>query len=171
LQIEVDMTFEQYIEATRLLCLHSTKKRRWNYIFIWYVYPIMGAVFAFVAAYFWISEKNFSTPVVINIATSVFLFWCRFSFPARARKLYEQQSSNFPGTMTLTSEGMRFERKNGTATTDYSWAAFETWLERAQMFLVFPGPLSFIQIPKDKLTSVEQNEVRTWISASSKYIP
>jgi hypothetical protein len=170
MQIEVDMTFEQYFEATRLLCLHSTKTRRFNYIFIWYVYPIMGAVFALVAVYFWISEKNFSTPVIINIAASIFFFWCRFSFPARARKLYDQQSMNFPGIMTLTSGGMRFERKNGTATTDYSWAAFETWLERAPMFLVFPGPLSFIQIPKNKLTNAEQDEVRAWISASSKQI-
>jgi hypothetical protein len=38
------------------------------------------------------------------------------------------------------------------------------------MFLLFPGLLSFVRIPKDKLTSAEQDEVRGWLSAASKRV-
>lgn len=38
------------------------------------------------------------------------------------------------------------------------------------MFLLFPGPLAFVRIPKDKLTTAEQDEARGWLSASSKRV-
>jgi hypothetical protein len=52
--------------------------------------------------------------------------------------MYNQQSHNLRGTMTLTASGLRFECANGTASTDYTWNAFEQWIDRPQMFLVFP---------------------------------
>ena len=70
--------------------------------------------------------------------------------------------------MILSPTGLRFERKNGTANVDYAWSGIEGWLERPEMFLLFPGPLSFVRIPKDKLASAEQDEVRGWISGSVK---
>jgi hypothetical protein len=135
-----------------------------------YGYPVLGAVFALLAIMIWIGGKRFNAGVVFQMGASVFFFWCRFRFPARVRKIYDLQIGSLAGVMTLTSAGMRFERRNGTATTDYTWAAFTTWMERSDMFLAFPNPCSFVRIPKDKLTTAEQDEVRGWLSAHSKLI-
>lgn len=170
MQMEVDLSHEQYFEATRLLHLHTTRKRRWSFWIAWYVYPALGVVFAILTVLVWISDQRLSSGVVFNLCATIFFLWCRFSFASRVRKLYEQQAKNFPGTMTLTPTGLRFERKNGTANTDYTWNAFEQWLERPEMFLLFPGPLAFVRIPKDKLTTAEQDEARGWLSASSKRV-
>jgi hypothetical protein len=170
MQIEVDTSYRQYFEATRLLCLHTTKSRKWNFWMGWYGYPVLGAIFALLAVITWFSERRASALVVFNIMASVYLLWCRFGYPRRLRKMYSQQAKNFPGVMTLTPMGMRFERKNGSANTDYTWKAFESWMERPDMFLLFPSPLSFIRIPKNKLTDAEQDQVREWISASSKLL-
>jgi len=166
MQLEVDVSYEQYFEATRLLHLHTTRKRRWNFLFAWYGYPILGVVFAILTVLLWSTDRRLSPSVVFNIGATIFFFWCRFNFATRVRKMYEQQAKNFPGTMTLTPTGLRFERRNGTASTDYRWNAFEQWLEQPEMFLLFPGPLSFVRIPKDKLTAAEQDEVRGWLSSA-----
>jgi YcxB-like protein len=170
MQMEVDLSHEQYFEATRLSHLHTTRKRRWSFLIAWYGYPILGVVFALLTVLVWLSDQRLSSGVVFNLCATIFFLWCRFGFAARIRKMYEQQAKNFPGTMTLTPTGLRFERKNGTASTDYTWNAFEQWLERPEMLLLFPGPLSFVRIPKDMLTSAEQDEVRGWLSVASKRV-
>jgi hypothetical protein len=82
--------------------------------------------------------------------------------------LYELQAKNLAGKIILTPTGLRFERKNGTANVDYTWGGIERWIERPEMFLLFPGPISFVRIPKDKLTAAEQDEVREWMSSTVK---
>jgi hypothetical protein len=169
MQIEVDMTYKQYFEATRLMLLNTTAKRRWNYWCLWYVYPVLGTVFAFLTVFMWIiDDRRITGTVLFNLLAAFFFFWCRFSFPSRARKLYEQQATNLQGTMTLTPAGLRYERKNGTASTDYTWNGFENWIERPEMFLVFPNNLSFIRIPKDTMTSTEIDDVRGWFPVLAK---
>jgi hypothetical protein len=165
MQIDVDMSFEQYFEANQLFCLKTTRWRRFNYLFLAYVYPILGTVFAILAVQMAIVQHAISGALV-QLAFSLFFFWCRFRYPVRVRKHYDQQAKNLPGTMTLTSEGMRFERKSGTANFDYTWAAFESWIDKPGMFLLMPGGTMFYRIPKDKLTSDEQAQVRGWLSSS-----
>ena len=137
---------------------------------VWYGYPILGVVFALLTVLQWSIDRRFSGAVISCIGATIFFFWCRFSFATRVRKTYEQQAKNLHGTMTLTPTGLRYERINGTANGDYTWRAFEQWLEQPEMFLLFPGPLSFVRIPKDKLTTVEQDEVRGWLSAASHLV-
>src|SRR5271170_4635152 len=45
MQMEIDLSDEQYFEANRLFYLNTTRKRRWNFWPIWYGYPILGIVF------------------------------------------------------------------------------------------------------------------------------
>jgi hypothetical protein len=116
----------------------------------------------------WIGERRFSSFLLIEFAVSVFFLWGRFAYPRRIRKLYELQAKNLVGKMTLTPTGLRFERKNGTANVDYTWSDIERWIERPEMFLLFPGPISFVRIPKDKLTAAEQDELRGWMSSAVK---
>jgi hypothetical protein len=170
MQMEVDLSYEQYFDANRLLHLHTTRRRRWNFWIVWYGYPALGVVFAFLTIIEWLTARQLTGSIIFNIGATIFFLWCRFSFASRVRKMYEQQAKNFHGMMTLTPAGMRYERMNGTANTDFTWNAFEQWLERPEMFLLFPSPLSFTRIPKDKLTSVEQDEVRGWLSAASKRV-
>jgi hypothetical protein len=166
MQIDVDMSFEQYFEACQLFCLKTTRWRRINYRAVMWAYPILGAVFALLAILTAIGNRGLSSAVSWQVAASVFFFASRFGYPARIRKLYNQQATNFAGTMTLTADGMRFERTNGTANTHYTWAAFDSWIDRPEMFMVLPGPTIFIRIPKDKLTSDEQEQVKGWLSSS-----
>lgn len=168
MRIDVDMSYEQYFEANRLFCLKTTRKRRWNFLAMWYLYPLLAALFGLLAVKDWFVEHRMSGTVWFNLALSVVFLWCRFNFPIRVRKLYEKMATNFRGEMTLSPAGMHFERKNGTAKVDYTWDAFESWMERPDMILVIPGPQSFIRIPKEKLTDAEQYEVRGWLSAASK---
>jgi hypothetical protein len=168
MEIEVEMTCAQYLEGNRLFCLNTTKSRRFCFLLILYGYPILAAVFTLIAVLIWIGDQRVSAQVLINVAFSVFFLWARFSYARRIRKLYEKQAGNMAGRMTLTPTGLRFERKNGTANVDYTWSGIESWLERPEMFLVFPGPLSFVRIPKDKLSSAEQDEVRGWMCSSVK---
>ena len=169
MQIEVNQSHQQYFKATRLFHLHTTTKRSWSFLIVWYVFPILGVVFALLTFLVWFSSRNLNAGVVSNLVATIFFFWCRVGFPSRIRRMYEQQAKNFAGTMTLNPTGLRFERKNGTANTDYTWNAFEQWLERPEMFLLFPGPLSFVRSQR-KTVSAEQDEVRGWLSAASKRV-
>lgn len=164
MQIHVDMTFEQYFEACRYFCTKTTRWRRFNYYAGLYVLPLMAVVFAVLAVLSAISQTWVA--VIWNVAASAFLFWSRFRYPRRMRKMYDQQSKNFAGMMTLTQDGMRFVRDNGTGDANYTWLAFDSWIDRPDMFLVLPGPTMFIRIPKDKLTGEEQSLIRGWLSSS-----
>lgn len=166
MQIEVDQNFEQFFEASKLLCLHTTKKKRRNYLVLWYGYPILGAVFASIAVFQLVTEKKMSGDLIFNIAASAFFLWCRFSARTRIRKVYEQQKRSFPLTMTLAPTGIHCVRKDGSANADYHWKAFDSWLERNEMFLLFPNSLTFLRIPKDKLTHANQDELRVWLLTS-----
>jgi hypothetical protein len=70
--------------------------------------------------------------------------------------------------MTIGPSGLDYERRDGTANTQYRWDAFETWIEKPDAFLLMPSLQSFVRIPKDKLTEAEQAEIRTWIAATVK---
>lgn len=148
--------------------LNTTTYRRFCFYLIWYGYPILAAAFALLTVLIWIGERRFSSFLLIEFAVSVFFLWGRFAYPRRIRKLYELQAKNLVGKMTLTPTGLRFERKNGTANVDYTWSDIERWIERPEMFLLFPGPISFVRIPKDKLTAAEQDELRGWMSSAVK---
>jgi hypothetical protein len=138
--------------------------RKINYWALMWGFPILGVVFALLAVL--MAVKGWAGVVIWCLAASVFFFWCRFRYPARVRKLFDQQAKNFAGTMTLNSAGMRFERTDGAANTDYTWTAFDSWIDEPGMFLLLMGPTMFIRIPKDKLTTAEQAEVRGWLSSS-----
>ncbi len=166
MEIEVAMTYDEYFEGNRLFNLITTTYRRVCFYLIWYGYPILAAVFALITILIWIGERRFSSFFLIEFAVSVFFLWGRFAYPRRVRKLYERQAKNLVGKMTLNPAGLRFERKNGTANVEYRWNGIERWIERPEMFLLFPGPISFIRIPKDKLTSAEQDELRGWMSSA-----
>jgi YcxB-like protein len=168
MQIEVAMTYDEYFEGTRLFNLNSTMSRRLCFYLIWYGFPILAVLFALLTIFLWIGAQRFDTPVVVNFVVSVYFLWARFNYARRLRKLYERQAKNMVGRMTLTSTGLRFERKNGTANVDFTWSGIERWLERPEMFLAFSGPVSFVRIPKDKLSSAEQDEVRGWLSSAVK---
>ena len=170
IRIEVASTYEEYFESTRLLNLYTTVRRRRNFQLLWYAYPAFGAVFALLTVFTWTMERRLTSGVILNICAAAFFFCCRFSFDTSVRRLYNQQKKDLPGIITLSPEGMRFERANRTASTDYSWSAFDQWLERPEIFLLFPGPLTFIRIPKAKLTIAEQDQLRTWLSTASKHL-
>jgi hypothetical protein len=166
MQIDVEMSFEQYFEVCRIFGTKTTRSRRINYWALMWGFPILGVVFALLAVLMVVTERGSTSWIIFPLAASVFFFWCRFGYPAGVRKLYDQQAKNFAGTMTLNSAGMRFERTDGAANTDYTWAAFDRWIDEPEMFLVLTGPTMFIRIPKDKLTSDEQEQVRGWLSSS-----
>jgi len=165
MQIDVDMSFEQYFEACQLFCNKTSGWRRLNYWMLIYGFPVLGAISALLAAQMAIVQHAFMSASV-QLLFSVFLFWYRFRYPTRVRKIYDQQAKDLVGVMTLTPQGLRFERTNGTANADYKWAAFDRWIDKPGMFMVLTGPVMFYRIPKDKLTSVEQDEVRGWLSSS-----
>ena len=167
MQIHVDMTFEQYFEACRYFCTKTTLWRRINYYGILYGYLLLGTGFAVLAISSVMNQMWGWT--IWNVAASVFFFWMRLRYPARVRKMYGQQAKHLAGTMTLDTDGMRFQRDNGTADTKYTWAAFDSWIERPEMFMVLLGPTMFFRIPKDKLTGEEQSQIRGWLS-SSKFL-
>lgn len=164
MQIHVDMTFEQYFEACRYFCSKTTLRRRINYYMLLYGFPLLGTGFAVLAISSAISQMW--TAVCWNVASSMFFFWFRLRYPARVRKVYDQQSKHLAGLMTLSADGIRFQRDNGTADTNYTWAAFDGWIDRPQMFMVLLGPTMFFRIPKDKLTGEEQSQIKGWLSSS-----
>lgn len=168
MQIEVNTTYEQFFEASRQFCLNTTTKRRWNYAFLWYVYPFLGVLFAFGAVFFLLVHRQVTGTVIYNALASIFFLWCRFSAPRRLKKVYELQKNRFAATMTLTPEGLDCELKDGSARGNHKWSGFENWLETKEMFLLFPNQLTFLILPKDKLNDAEQSEVRGWISAAVK---
>jgi hypothetical protein len=168
MEIEVAMTYDQYFDGTRLFNLNTTRTRCICFLLIWYGYPILAALFAFLTVFLCIFGDRTIGPLVWPFGALAFFVWARLAYGRRIRKLYDQQAANMVGRMILSPTGFRFERKNGTANVDYTWGGIESWLERPEMFLLFPGPLSFVRIPKDKLTNEEQDEVRGWISSSGK---
>jgi len=166
MQIDVDMSFEQYFEACQLFCRKATTPwRRFNYWLLIYGYPILGAIFALLAVQLAIVQHAIAA-ASIQLLFSIFMFWFRFRYRARVRKIYDQQAKDFAGVMTITAEGIYFERRNGTANTNYKWATLDRWIDRPEMFMVLTGPVLFYRIPKDKLTSDEEAQVRGWLSSS-----
>ena len=168
MEIEVAMTYAEFFEGNRLFNLNSTTSRRLCFYLIWYGFPILVVLFSLLTIFLWLGAQRFDIAVVVNFLVSVYFLWARLAYTRRLRKLYERQAKNMVGKMTLTPTGLRFERKNGTANVDYTWSGIERWLERPEMFLAFPGPVSFVRIPKDKLSSAEQDEVRGWLSSAVK---
>ncbi len=166
MRIDVDMSFQQYFEACQLFCRRATTPwRRFNYWMLIYGYPVFGAIIALAAAQMAIVQHAY-VGAVIQFLFSIFFFWARFRYPTRVRKIYDQQAKDLIGIMTLAPEGVRFERANGTANADYKWVAFDRWIDKPDMFMILTGPVMFYRIPKDKLTSDEQAQVRRWLSSS-----
>src|SRR5262245_38916754 len=127
MQIEVEMSFEQYFEACQLFCRKATTPwRRFNYWMLIYGYPIIGAIIALAAVQLAIVQHSIAG-ATIQALISTFFFWARFRYPARVRKIYDQQAKDLVGLMTITPEGIRFERANGTANADYKWVVFDRW--------------------------------------------
>lgn len=170
IEIEVETTYEQFLECNRLFCQKTTWSRRFGYFLMQYVYPAIGAIFAVLAVMMWTGQRRLGTNVVILMACAMLLLACRLSFARRVRKLYAKLGKNLIGTMRLTQEGLYFGRRNGTANANFTWKGLEGWIERPEMLMAIPGPTSFIRIPKDKLTPAEQEQVRNWLSENVKRI-
>lgn len=166
MQIEVDMSYEQYFEANRLMCLKTTSGRKWNFLFMWYGCPVLCIGCALFAVLIWIWDRQVNGSVWIEFGASAYFLWCRLYFPIKIRKCYGRNRS--PKKVALNADGIHVERKDASVKADFTWSAFESWIERPDMFLAFHGHRSFVCIPKDKLTDAEQNEVRGWLSAASK---
>jgi hypothetical protein len=167
---DVQMSFEEFFDCNRLVCLKTTLSRRINYYAMQYGYPVLGVFFAWVGVWTLLHSDQSTSAAVFPILSSLFFLWCRFRFTARYRKFYDKQAEDLVGTMTVDTHGVKFERKNGTATLDCSWNAFESWLERPDMFLMFTPSLLFFRIPKDKITTAEQEEVRGWLGTVSRHL-
>jgi hypothetical protein len=166
MQYDTDMSYEQYWQANRACLVQTSRSRRWNFWFTWYVAPIIGVTFWVAGIVLYRQIGEFSGPVGLNFVFGASLVWCRFQFSRKVRKLYEQQASHFVGRMTVEPSGLDYERHDGTAKVHYSWNAFTFWIERPEEFLLIPGPGSFVRISKGKLTTDEQNQVRKWMTSS-----
>ena len=170
MQIYADMTYEQYFEANRLWLLNTTRKRRWNFWALMYVYPVLGVWFALIAVVLWLVDHHLDWAAWMSIGASVFYFCRRFYFPIKVRKCYDRAAKQYPKRMTLSSTGMHVERPDNMVSSDISWSALEGWMDRPDSFFGLLSDTSFIRIPKDKLTPAEQDEVRGWLAAASKQI-
>jgi hypothetical protein len=78
MQMEVNLSYEQYFEANRLLHLHTTRRRSQNFWCVWYGYPALGVVFAFLTIIEWLTARQLNGSIIFNIGATVFFFWCRF---------------------------------------------------------------------------------------------
>jgi hypothetical protein len=164
MQIEVEMNYEQFFEANRLLLMHSTRSRRWNFICAWYACPVLSVILVLMALWLWSLTGHFTLQLFWLFFIAVGCGWCRLGFMRRVRRVFNEQRKHLTGTMRLEPSGLDYVRADESANAHFAWTAFESWLDTPDSFLLFPSSFSLVRIPKEKLTEAEQSEVRGWIA-------
>lgn len=101
MQISVNMNYEQYFEANRLLLLHTTRKRKWNFLAAWYICPVISVIFLIESVWFWTLERQFSMTIFWCLLLAFICGWCRIGYQRRVRGLFLQQEKHFSGVMRI----------------------------------------------------------------------
>ncbi len=167
MQIHVEMNYSEYFEANRLLLLHTTATRKWNFISAWYFCPVMAVILMILVVVIWASTGHFSLTLFWCIFMAAVCAWSRIGFARRVRSTFLQQQKHLDGTMRLDESGLDYDRSDVTANAHLSWAAFDSWLETPESFLLF-ALCSVTRIPKKDLSQVDEVELREWITKEVK---
>jgi hypothetical protein len=87
---------------------------------------------------------------------------------AAMRKAYEVQEANMNGQeMEITTNGISGRWANGKHSYQYPWTALDTLIDLPDGFLLKVSELSFVRIPKESLSLLEQDEIKQWAADNS----
>lgn len=161
LQIVTTLSFEQFraaVLATRKQFTQQNKRTYWLRI----VFVIVLS-FSIAIAMQTSSEHLGDFLLVLLILAVLLVIWCKWRSDNCLRKTYEAQKNQLNGqTMRIDESGISGQWKDGGASYQYGWSAFESFLELPDGFLFFPNLVSFVRVPKDSLSLDEQQTLKRW---------
>ena len=147
---QLNLSEEDYLKAAKLY------GRRWLWRFALPYFVILSALM------FWITSRSaglggaFQIGFVVFLGVVLFYKWF-VQFPARTRKLYQQQIEiQSELTCTVEEEHFGIEHKNGYVKKP--WGEFLRWTKTDEMILLFPMERAYFLIPKHQLSEEEWQE-------------
>jgi len=161
LHIVATISFEQFktaILAMRKKYQPQSKKTRW-----------LNIVFIVVVSFTLAIAMQKSSAEVIGFSFVLILFlvvlgiWSKRRAEYCLKQTYEVQKKQLNGqVMDIDESGIGGRWENGNASYQYKWSAFENFLDLPDAFLFLPNSVSFVRVPKESLSSEEQQDIKRW---------
>jgi hypothetical protein len=164
--LKPNITFEQY-ESTLKAVRKSRPRRKPNQ----WIGSLVWAVIGFTIVFLYEIPATRIAGIALFVAFLVlWLAWKPYarSFQRRAlRAIYDDQEHILQGNdMYVDEKGISGNWVGGNATYDFRWAAFYNLLDNPDAFLFLYSPCCWIRVPKDDLTTEQQQTVLAWYQAS-----
>jgi hypothetical protein len=163
LHIVATISFEQYkasLEALRKPAERRYGKTAWLRIFF-----ITFFSFSLVIA---IKTPSTQQSSLLGFILLVMLFsalwlWAKFRTQSCLKQAYNAQEKQLNGQhMDINESGIVGQWADGTASYQYKWSAFERFIDLPDALLFLPNSVSFVRIPKDSLSSEDQQVIKRW---------
>jgi len=163
LHIVATISFEQYeaaLAAMRKPAEQKFGKTVWPGVFF-----IVVLSFALLIAIKTPATQNSALGgfILLALLLSAFWLWAKFRTRSCLKQVYKAQEKQLNGQrMEINESGIVGQWADGSVSYQYKWAAFERLIDLSDAFLFLPNSVSFVRIPKESLSSEEQQEVKRW---------
>jgi hypothetical protein len=172
LHIEPTITFEQYrasLEAMRKPADRKFGKTQWLRVAVIVIFS-----FSLFVAIKTPSTQNSSLVgfIIIILLSSATWLWAKFRTQSCLKQAYHAQEKQLNGQrMDINESGIAGQWADGTASYEYKWSAFERFIDLPDALFFLPNSVSFVRIPKEALSSEEQQEIKRWGTSGTTKTP
>jgi hypothetical protein len=110
------------------------------------------------------ATRNFALGFYFPLA--VLYFWSKSRAKSCLKQHFEAQQTQLNGQqMDIDEAGISGNWQDGGAAYQFKWSAFRSFIDLPDAFLFLPNSVSFVRIPKEKLSSDEQLKIKQWAEA------
>jgi hypothetical protein len=163
LHIVATLSFEQYEAA--LAAMRKPAERRfgktvWPKVFLIVVLSFVLVIAIKIPA---TQESALGGFILLAFLFSALWLWTKFRTRSCLKQVYKAQEKQLNGQrMEINESGIVGQWADGSVSYQYKWSAFERFIDLSDAFLFLPNSVSFVRIPKESLSSEEQQEVKRW---------
>ena len=155
MQIEIDLSFADFLAAQRL---HATRSflRRVLRVVNFFLFPVLGACMLCLA----VSIRADRSPALVMVVCSIILM----GYPAYYRftmfRTYKRTRTGEGACRLIIEEsGVRMVSTNFKS--EINWSAFRALRENDKVFLLYIAPGKFLVVPKRACSLEQIGEIRT----------
>jgi hypothetical protein len=165
MEIRYTLTIPEFKEGYGMMWRQASFRHRINYWYFTWLGLVMG-LWILLMALVLFGTPHPNQPFVLLLAV---FGLAAVSTPWRYRGLirrnYRLQNLNTELSVSANSEGITVKRANKDAVSHYGWTAIERFVQSKNLFILFPGRLQFIPVPKRAMPPEQQQEFRALLEA------
>lgn len=157
--LEYHVSFDDFLEARRLLC-YTQRKGQDLRLFRW-IFPVIGLLFIAFVLFQIIGHRADFGSMFFLLLFGLYCLYIPLLIKRRLRRSYLAQRVGEETRIAMSDSGLQLESADGIEKNDWHWPMFEQALESNSIFMLVLRNAHFLIIPKNSLDTGRIHELRT----------